>query len=164
MVAGVFAFRSRPDLFNASAAFDLRKLSFREAAVNFALFATIGFPIALAIGFLRPTLALPNPSSIPAAAATAFFLNALPEEILFRGILQHVIERASKSRTAAAVVAALIFGAAHLNNGNFPNYKYFAMATLAGLFYGRAWRSHRNVLTSALTHTMVNVAWRLFLR
>jgi len=164
-VAGIIAFRSRPDVFNVSAAFDLRRFSLKDAGVNFVVFAVLGLPLAVAIGFIRPSFELPELRSVPNLIATIFLFNALPEEILFRGIIQHTIETASGSRNLSAIVAALIFGAAHLNNGLVvPNYRYFAVATLAGFFYGRAWRTHRNVLTSSVTHTMVNTVWRLFLR
>jgi len=165
MLAGVFAFRSRSDVFNASAAFDLRKLEFREAIVNFALFAVLAIPIGLAIGFIEPSIHLPDLRSAPGLVASIFFLNALPEEILFRGIIQHAATSWLKTRSGGLIVSALIFGAAHLNNGpSAPNYKYFVMATLAGLFYGRAWQRHRNVLTSTVTHALVNTGGRLFLR
>ena len=165
MVAGIFAFRSRPDILDVSAAFNLRKLEFRTAFLNFAWFAAVGIPLALAIGFIQPTLALPSLGSLPTVVATIFFFNALPEEILFRGILQHVIESALKSKVGGLILGALIFGLAHLNNGpDVPNTRYFVMATLAGVFYGRAWQHKQNVLTSALTHTLVNSGWRLFFR
>jgi len=164
MLAGVFALRSRTDIFDVAAAFNFRRFSLRDAAVNFALFAALGLPIAVAIGFIRVGLAFPDIRGIPVLVATIFLFNALPEEILFRGIIQQTIESACRNRTVAAIGAALIFGAAHLNNGPpLPNYKYFAVATLAGLFYGRAWRAHKNVLTSAVTHTLVNAVWRIFL-
>jgi membrane protease YdiL (CAAX protease family) len=38
------------------------------------------------------------------------------------------------------------------------------MASIAGLFYGLAWRSRRNVLTSSITHTLVNTGWNIFFR
>jgi CAAX protease family protein len=165
MLAGIFAFRSRPDILDVSAAFNLRKLNFRDSFVNFAVFATCGIPLALGIGFIRPALHLPDLSSIPPLVPAIFFLNALPEEILFRGIIQHVMESALKSRFVALTLGALIFGLSHLNNGTeLPNYKYFVMATLAGVFYGNAWRRERNVLTSTVTHTLVNTGWRLFFR
>jgi CAAX protease family protein len=75
------------------------------------------------------------------------------------------MESALKSRFVALTLGALIFGLSHLNNGTeLPNYKYFVMATLAGVFYGNAWRRERNVLTSTVTHTLVNTGWRLFFR
>jgi hypothetical protein len=165
VVAGILAFRSRPDILDVSAAFDLRKMEFRTAFLNFAWFAAVGIPLAFAIGFIQPKVDLPNLGSLQTVVATTFFLNALPEEILFRGILQHVTESALKSQVGGLILSALIFGLAHLNNGpDVPNYRYFVMATLAGVFYGRAWQRKGNVLTSALTHTLVNTGWRLFLR
>jgi len=164
-LAGVLAFRSRPDILDVSAAFDMRKMNFRNAFVNFAVFAALGIPLALEIGFIRPAQHLPHLSSIPTLVLTIFFLNALPEEILFRGIIQHVMESALKGRVVALIVGALIFGLSHLNNGpGVPNYRYFIMATLAGTFYGNAWQRERNVLTSTVTHTLVNTGWRLFFR
>lgn len=163
MLAGILAFRSRPDILDVSAAFNLRETEFRAAFLNFAGFAAVGIPLGLAIGFIQPKVGLPNLGSLPTIVAAIFFLNALPEEILFRGILQHVTESALKSRVGGLILGALIFGLAHLNNGpEVPNYRYFVMSTLAGVFYGRAWQRKGNVLTSALTHTLVNIGWLFF--
>jgi uncharacterized protein len=162
MIAGVLAFRSRPDILDVAAAFNLRKMAFRNAFLNFALFAAVGIPLALAIGFIQFAARLPDVRSIPALVATILLFNALPEEILFRGILQNMLESVLKSRTAALLVGALIFGISHLNNGaSVPNTRYFIVATLAGVFYGNTWRRNRNVLDSAITHTLVNVGWRV---
>lgn len=165
MAAGILAFRSRPDLLNVSAAFDLRKMSIRDAALHFAWFSAIGLPLGFATGFLHPAARWPSVEGVPLLLAGILFLNALPEEILFRGIIQHSLESVTKSRFASLIAAALIFGMAHLNNGPpLPNYRYFVMATLAGIAYGLAWRRDRNVLTSTITHTLVNAVWQLFLR
>jgi uncharacterized protein len=164
MLAGILAFRSHPDILNVSAAFDLRKMNFRHAFLNFALFAAVGIPLGLAIGFIQPVLRLPDLSTTPMLVVTTFFFNALPEEILFRGILQHVMESTFKTRAGALILGAMIFGLSHLNNGAIvPNYRYVLMATLAGVFYGNAWRRNKNVLTSTITHTLVNTGWRLLL-
>jgi len=165
MTAGILAFRSHPEVLDVAAAFNLRKLSFRDAALHFAWFSAIGLPLGFAIGFIHPAARWPSIEGIPMLLAGIFFLNALPEEILFRGIIQHSLESVTKSRFVSLIAAALIFGAAHLNNGpQLPNYRYFIMATLAGVAYGLAWRRNRNVLTSTITHALVNVVWRLFLR
>jgi membrane protease YdiL (CAAX protease family) len=165
MVAGILAFRSRPDLLNVTAAFNLRTMSLSDAALHFAWFSAIGLPLGFAIGFIQPSVRWPSIEGIPILLAGIFFLNALPEDILFRGIIQHSLESVTKSPVASLIATALIFGMAHLNNGpTLPNYRYFVMATLAGFAYGLAWRRHRNVLTSTITHTLVNVVWRLFLR
>jgi uncharacterized protein len=165
MVAGILALRSRPDLLNVTAAFDLRKLSFRDAALHFAWFSAVGLPLGFAIGFIHPAVRWPSVEGIPMLLTGILFLNALPEEILFRGIIQHSLESVTKSSFASLITTALIFGAAHLNNGpQLPNYRYFVMASLAGIAYGLAWRRSRNVLTSTVTHALVNIVWRLFLR
>ena len=71
----------------------------------------------------------------------------------------------TRRRAISLVTASVIFGASHLNNGPpVPNYKYFLMASIAGLFYGRAWRSRRRLLASATTHTLVDVLWSLWFR
>jgi len=63
------------------------------------------------------------------------------------------------------IVAAVIFGAAHLNNGPpIPNYRYFLMAGIAGVFYGRAWRSTGSLMASSLTHALVDTFWSMFFR
>jgi membrane protease YdiL (CAAX protease family) len=56
-------------------------------------------------------------------------------------------------------VAAFVFGAAHLNNGGWPNLRYALLATLAGVFYGRAFRQGGNLMPAALVHTTVDTVW-----
>ena len=55
---------------------------------------------------------------------------------------------AMTSRLVTLLVAAVIFGLAHLNNGGFPNWRYASLATLAGLAYGSAWRKTRSIFAS----------------
>ena len=38
------------------------------------------------------------------------------------------------------------------------------VATIAGIFYGRAWRDRHRLLSSATTHTLVDVIWSLWFR
>lgn len=165
VVTGLLAFRSRPDVLNLAAAFDIRKFELRRALVNFLVFAAIAIPLGHAIGFMRPVFNASELTTAPVFFATVFVFNALPEEILFRGLIQNWLENRTGARLISLTAASLIFGASHLNNGEpLPNYKYFLMASIAGFFYGRAWRTHRNVLTSSLTHTLVNTGWSLFFR
>jgi membrane protease YdiL (CAAX protease family) len=39
---------------------------------------------------------------------------------------------------------------------------YFVLATIAGVFYARAYLATRNVGASAALHTAVNLLWKLF--
>ena len=40
----------------------------------------------------------------------------------------------------------------------------YALAAIAGVFYGRAWRAERRVGASAMTHAMVDTVWSIWLR
>jgi len=89
----------------------------------------------------------------------------LPEEFLFRGLIQNWIERTTRRQIFSLAAASLIFGASHLNNGPpVPNYKYFFMASIAGLFYGRAWRNTGSLMASSLTHALVDTFWSMIFR
>jgi membrane protease YdiL (CAAX protease family) len=93
-----------------------------------------------------------------------FLLVALPQEILFRGTILTYIEDAFQWPPALVIGASsLLFGAAHLNNP--PNVGwYFALATLAGIFYARVFLATRNVTASAAVHAAVNWLWWLLFR
>jgi uncharacterized protein len=38
------------------------------------------------------------------------------------------------------------------------------LASIAGIFYGRAWRANRQIFASIVTHTAVDVVWSLWFR
>src|ERR1019366_194516 len=59
---------------------------------------------------------------------------------------------------------ALALGLAHFNKRAVHfNWRYVLLATIAGIFYGRAWRQHRRVAASAITHASVDAVWSLWL-
>lgn len=125
------------------------------------------FPIALAlgesIGFIRFHATLPNPAHAIGAIGFTFFLVALPEEMFFRAILQNLLE-SRLGRIGALLTASLVFGLSHFNHGVVFNWRYVLLASVAGIFYGRAWRSERRVFASIVTHTAVDVVWVLWFR
>ncbi|MBN1579705.1 MAG: CPBP family intramembrane metalloprotease [Anaerolineae bacterium] len=90
-------------------------------------------------------------------------LVALPEELLFRGIIQNLLRKRLKRDWLALLLAATIFGLAHLNNATpgfpIPNWAYVLMAALAGLAYGGVWMRSKKVTASAITHMLVNLIW-----
>jgi CAAX protease family protein len=103
-------------------------------------------------------------SAVPVFAGI-FLFTALPEEFLFRGLIQNWIERMRGRGVMSLLIASLIFGASHLNNGPpIPNYRYFVMATIAGIFYGRAWRTTGSLMASSLTHALVDTIWSVVFR
>jgi len=150
----------------ANVGFDLRirgddvKLGLRELI----FYAPIAVPLGLVLGFLHWHGGFPPPGSAATALAFTFFFIALPEEIYFRGWLQNLLERRMGARTSLCLTS-LIFGLSHFNKraAHF-NWRYVVLATLAGIFYGRAWRQRRRVAASAITHTLVDAIWSLWLQ
>jgi membrane protease YdiL (CAAX protease family) len=131
----------------------------RRAVIGFALTAPILAAVGIAIGFIP----MPHWSSAPAgrmaaAAGIIFAGTALPEEILFRAMIQNLLMQRFGSSARTLVVAALIFGAAHLDNGPqaLPNWRYFILASIAGFAYGRVFQRSSSVMASALFHMMVD--------
>src|ERR1700689_3601034 len=110
-----------------------------NVALHFLIFTAIPVALGIEIRFLKfdPTLA--RLRSLPLAVVGITFFTAWPEEFLFRGILQNLLSRTLKNDYAALVAASIIFGLSHIAHAPYPNWKYVALATIAGLFYGRAW-------------------------
>jgi len=131
-------------------------------ALHFAVFAAIAIPLGEAMGFLRyaPSVA----RDLPVVALGIVLFTAWPEEFLFRGLLQNLLARSLKSQFRGWMVASVIFGLSHINNGPFPNWRYVLLATIAGLFYGRVWRKTGSIFTSALVHALVDISWHALFR
>lgn len=125
------------------------------------------FPFALVIGnatgFIHFHRALPTAGTAVGVLLVTFLLIALPEELFFRGVLQNLLETRI-GRTGALILASVLFGLSHFNHGSAFNWRYVLLATIAGLFYGRAWRAHRQIFASVLTHILVDVVWSLWFR
>jgi uncharacterized protein len=127
--------------------------------LNLGWFLPLAIVVGQAIGFIHfgPTLA--RARELPLVTLGILVFNAWPEEFLFRGLIQNLLSTTLRSDRAGLLVAAVIFGLAHLNNGGFPNWRYALLATFAGLAYGSAWRATRSIFASALVHAGVNTLW-----
>ena len=133
--------------------------------MEFFWFAVIAIPLGIGIHFIQYNFEFHKLYIAAPLFAGLFFFTALPEEFLFRGLIQNWMQRVSKRPTASLIVASVIFGASHLNNGTpIPNYRYFLMATIAGVFYGRAWRNTGSLMASSLTHALVDACWTVMFR
>jgi CAAX protease family protein len=150
--------------------FDLR-LRLRDIAIGlreFLFFFPIALGLGLALGFLHLHPLGPALFAVLLKFAGAwlytFFFIAVPEELFFRGWLQNLLER-RMGRTHALFATAILFGLSHFNKRTaFFNWRYVILAAIAGIFYGRAWRSHRRVGASSVTHATVDSVWSLWLR
>jgi membrane protease YdiL (CAAX protease family) len=126
-------------------------------------------PILISIGLYNGFLAPLHGSSLPAwKLATRFLIilaaTALPEEILFRSLIQNLLMQKLGSRTSTLVLASLIFGLAHLNNGRGPglNWRYAVLASVAGFAYGKVFQLGSSVFASMFLHAGVNTIRHAF--
>jgi membrane protease YdiL (CAAX protease family) len=133
------------------------------ALVAFAAFTVVGLPLALGVRFVHPSASLPPPLEILGRGIVTWAFVALPEELLFRGMIQNWLMRTLGSPIAGLVVASLIFGAAHLDNP--PKiWRYAMLATLAGLAYGWTYMKTGSSVASSIVHTLVDWVWSVLLR
>jgi membrane protease YdiL (CAAX protease family) len=79
---------------------------------NFLLFAPVAIPIGLLTGFITISGRQFSGWQVLLSALGIFFLIAIPEELLFRGIIQNFLEKTFRNRYFT-IVTSLIFGAAH---------------------------------------------------
>ena len=137
--------------------------SWRLGLREWIYFLPFAFGIGFATRFIHFHPQLPSAARTGGLLAAIFLLVAIPEEMFFRGILQNLLETRFGRRTAL-VVASVLFGFAHFNKGAAFNWRYVLLASIAGVFYGRAWRAQRQLLASVITHTAVDVVWALWFR
>lgn len=137
-------------------------VSLRDLGVvvlSLVLFAVPAIGVGLVSGFLKPELRLTSPFEALTQAGGIYLFVALPEEILFRGILlKYLRSTLAISTVPALLLSAVIFGAAHLNNPPDVGW-YFVLATLAGVAYGWAFLRTEKATLSALVHAGVNWIW-----
>jgi membrane protease YdiL (CAAX protease family) len=133
-------------------------------AGGFLSFAAIAIPLGLAMHFVSFSPRWSSLPSLPAVALGILVFTAWPEEFLFRGLLQNMLSRSYHNEFAAWCVASVLFGLSHITNGHFPNWRYVALATMAGFFYGWTWRKTGSIFASAMVHALVDAAWHFFFR
>jgi len=128
--------------------------------IGFAVCAPILIPLGRAIGFLPPFHFPPNPSITRLGSQYLIILaiTALPEEILFRGLIQNCIAQRFGTNITTLLLSALIFGCAHLDNGPgpLPNWRYMILATIAGIAYGKVFEKSSSIFASAGLHALVD--------
>jgi membrane protease YdiL (CAAX protease family) len=138
------------------------KAALLAAAKNFVLFAAIAIPLGLVLGFTSWNPRWHNLLDFLLTCLEIFLFVALLEELFFRGFLQNLLEKSLHSWWRGQLIASCIFGLFHILHTPFPNWRYVALASIAGWFYGAAYRAGGTLLSSALLHAMVDTVWRTF--
>ncbi len=131
---------------------------------SFLAFACIAIPLGNALHFIAFAPQGSKWGSYVGLSLAILIFTAWPEELLFRGLLQNFLAKASKSELAGWWTASVLFGFSHITNLGFPNWRYVILATLAGLFYGWVWRKTGSIFASALVHAAVDAVWHFFFR
>ena len=135
-----------------------------NVVLHFGVFAVIAVALGLGIGFLTFAPSLTRLRTAPIAVIGILFFTAWPEEFLFRGVLQNLLSRTFKNQWAGLLVASVIFGFSHIFHAPYPNWKYVLLATIAGLFYGRAWIKTGSLFPGAIVHALVDILWHILFR
>ena len=157
--AGLYGFLAIRRLDGTGFDFHLRWSDWKTGLRELAYFAPPVLILGLALGFLHPHANVPALGKAALTWAGIFVFVAVPEELFFRGWVQNLLER-RVGRHAALVIAAVLFGLSHFNKRSPTfNWRYVLLATIAGIFYGRAWRENRRVPASTITHTCVDWLW-----
>ena len=159
---GLYGFVAIRNLSGTGFDFHLKWSDWTTGVRELFFFAPVVLVLGLALGFIHPHRNLPPIAAAALQWVGIFFFIALPEELFFRAWVQNLLERRVGQRAALAI-ASVIFGLSHFNKRSAHfNWRYVLLATIAGIFYGRAWRKHRRVPASSITHATVDWIWSLW--
>lgn len=161
---GVAAFILLRRLEGVGYALDWRRGYFAHFALLFIVFAAIAIPLGMRIGFIHWAPSLHRLRAAPLTLIGILFFTAWPEEFLFRGLLQNLLSKTLKNSWLGLFLAAVIFGLSHILHAPFPNWKYVALASIAGVFYGLAWMRTRSLVPGVLLHALVDITWHILFR
>jgi membrane protease YdiL (CAAX protease family) len=160
--AGLYGFLAIRKLSGTGFDFHLRWTDWKTGLRELLYFTPPVIVLGLALGFIHPHRNLPGIGSALLRWITIFLFTAVPEELFFRAWVQNLLER-RLGRRAALITASVVFGLSHFNKRSAQfNWRYVLLATIAGIFYGRAWRENRRVPASAITHATVDWLWGLW--
>jgi CAAX protease family protein len=163
---GAYAFLVIRNLKDAGYRLIFKKSDITEGSLNFIAFAILAIPLGLALHFIHPHARHASLFGFIADFVGIYLSVAIPEEFLFRAILQNFLVKTFKGPRRGQyglVLASVIFGFSHLHHAPVPNWRYAILATLAGLFYGNVYRIRNRTSASAFTHAMVDTVWHFWL-
>jgi hypothetical protein len=140
--------------------FRLRKPDVVQALIAFAWFFPLALVFGMSTGLVPFKPHLPEAAFIIPIILGKSLMVALPEEVLFRGLLQNLLQRAAptaRGRVAALLVSSVIFGFSHLNNHPLFDWRYVTIASVAGIAYGIVYNRTGKVTAAAITHSLIDI-------
>ena len=156
LVAGLYFFLVARPLEGIGYRWALTTRDAATAVLVFAVYAAIAVPVGLATHFI-----VWNPRIVPADVLLrpiiTYLITAVPEEFLFRGLIQNSLSRWLGVPLGLAI-GSVIFGLSHL-----PDPRYAVLATIAGVAYGLVYLRTGKVTASAITHALVDAVWVILL-
>ena len=159
---GLYGFLAIRGLSETGFDFHLRWSDWKSGFRELVFFTPMVLILGLALGFIHPHANLPPVGAAALRWVGIFCFTAVPEELFFRAWVQNLLER-RVGRRPALLIASVLFGLSHFNKRSAHfNWRYVLLATIAGIFYGRAWREQRRVPASAITHASVDWIWGLW--
>jgi membrane protease YdiL (CAAX protease family) len=159
---GLYGFLAIRGLSETGFDFHLRWSDWKSGVRELVFFTPMVLILGLALGFIHPHANLPPVGAAALRWVGIFCFTAVPEELFFRAWVQNLLER-RVGRRSALLIASVLFGLSHFNKRSAHfNWRYVLLATIAGIFYGRAWREGRRVPASAITHASVDWLWGLW--
>jgi hypothetical protein len=156
LVAGLYFFLVARPLDGVGYRWSVTRRDAATAAIVFLVYAAIALPIGFGTGFItwHPRAATP---ALLLQPLIIYLVTAVPEEFLFRGLIQNLLSR-WLSIPVGLAIASVIFGLSHL-----PDPRYALLATIAGLAYGYVYLRTGKVTASAITHALVDAVWVILL-
>jgi uncharacterized protein len=126
---------------------------FRQGAPYALLTIIVVVSAALVLGYIRFD---PKWTAVFIPWLLFNFLTCVSEEAFFRGFIQSQLTtafaRIPRGEILALLVAAVLFGLAHIGGGA----KYALVATLAGIGYGWVYYKTKRIEGAILTHLLLN--------
>jgi membrane protease YdiL (CAAX protease family) len=160
--AGLYGFLAIRQLRGVGFDFHLQWSDWKTGLRELIFFTSIVIALGFALGFLHPHRNMPGIVGALLRWILIFFFTAVPEELFFRGWVQNLLERRVGRRTGL-LIASILFGLSHFNKRSAHfNWRYVLLATIGGIFYGRAWRDRRRIPASTITHASVDWLWGLW--
>lgn len=130
-------------------------------------FGALAIPVGLGSGFLKsPHAGLTDPGKIALLIVGIALTVALPEEIFFRALLDRRLKEETARPWLSLAISSVAFGLTHWNNADGLEKKaiYCALASVAGVFYGLAYRKGNGLPAAVICHTAVDVIWKILLQ